>query len=37
MIKDHRSSHQGCFDDGYRFLELGSENDAASLPEDLWA
>ena len=34
MIKDRRSSHQGCFDDGSRSLELGSKNDAASLPED---
>ena len=33
MIKDRRSSHQGCFDDGSRSLELGSKNDAASLPE----
>src|SRR4029077_2712378 len=34
MIKDRRSSHQGCFDDGSRSLELGSQNDAASLPKD---
>ena len=34
MIKDRRSSHQGCFDDGSRSLELGSKNDAVSLPED---
>ena len=33
MIKDRRSSHQGCFDDGSRSLELGSKNDAASLRE----
>lgn len=34
MIKDRRSSHQGCFDDGSRSLELGSKIDAACIPED---